>query len=222
MEPPPRSDSTNPAPDTAAERIAAGLEQLSRVVQQHAWQDAHARGLTPTQGRILTFLADRPGTSLGDVAERLGVRSATASDAVRVLDQKGLVQKSKHPDDRRILWLQPTPEGKKMARRTAEWPQLLADAAGELSDTETTILLRSVLRMIRSLQLAGHVQRARICPTCIHFRPHAHEDPRRPHHCALVDAAFGDLDLRVDCIDHQQAMEADAEASFRRFAAESD
>jgi hypothetical protein len=30
-------------------------------------------------------------------------------------------------------------------------------------------------------------------------------DAEAPHHCAFVDAAFGDAALRMDCADHQDA-----------------
>jgi len=44
-----------------------------------------------------------------------------------------------------------------------------------------------------------------MCVTCRYFRPNAHDDPERPHHCAFVEAAFGDRNLRVDCLDHDPA-----------------
>jgi hypothetical protein len=37
------------------------------------------------------------------------------------------------------------------------------------------------------------------------FQPYRHPDPDRPHHCAFVDAPFGDGELRLDCPDHDAA-----------------
>ena len=45
-----------------------------------------------------------------------------------------------------------------------------------------------------------------MCVSCRFFQPHAHpEDAERPHHCAFVDAPFGDRALRVDCPEHDAA-----------------
>ena len=46
---------------------------------------------------------------------------------------------------------------------------------------------------------------SRMCLDCRFFRPDVHDDPARPHHCAFVDAPFGDAQLRIDCADHQPA-----------------
>ena len=209
---------TESTPEPIETRIATGLEKLAQALRAHAWSDAMPRGLTPTQGRILAFLADRPGVRLGDLAEEIGVRPATASDAVRVLEDKGLVAKSRHPADRRVLQLGLTDSGRELSDATSRWPKLLADATAELTAEEKAVLLRAVVRMIRQLQESGRIPVARMCPTCVHFRPHAHDDPRRPHHCAFVDAPFGDVDLRVDCSDHHAAEVADAAVTWRRFA----
>ena len=61
-----------------------------------------------------------------------------------------------------------------------------------------------------ALQEARAIPVQRMCLTCRHFRPHVHDDPARPHHCAFVDAAFGDAALRLDCADHETARDEEA------------
>ena len=56
--------------------------------------------------------------------------------------------------------------------------------------------------MIRTLQEKGRIPVARMCVSCRFFQPFRHDNPARPHHCAFVDAAFGDEELRLDCPDH--------------------
>jgi len=202
------------------QRIAFGLARLSTALRHHSWQEAAPQGLTPTQGEVLAFLRTHPGSALGEVSEMLGVRPATASDAVRTLVEKGLVTKSRRPDDRRVLELHLTAEGRRIAEATARWPDLLAATVGELGEEERRVLLRAILIMIRNLQQRGQIPVARMCVTCRYFRPHQHpDDPARPHHCAFVDAPFGDRDLRLDCPDHLPAETAAAENRWRAPAA---
>jgi len=189
--------------DPLAQRIAQGLSKLGTALRHQAWRKASPQGLTPTQGQILTLLSSRPGITLAQVAEALAVRPATASDAVKSLEKKGLLSKSRQADDARQLSLQLTPEGEDIAAETSQWPDFLVDAVDQLDDEERRVLLRAIVRMISALQQRGQVPIARMCVTCHHFRPRIHESPLRPHHCAYVDAPFGDVDLRIDCSEHE-------------------
>lgn len=187
-------------------RIAIGLAKLGTALRHRSWRGASPLGLTPTQGEILARLVDEPGASLAQVAEALAVRPATASEAVATLAKKGLVRKSRRGDDGRALSISLTVEGREAAEKTAEWPDFLARAVGELDAREQEVLLRALLGMIRALQSRGEIPTSRMCLTCRFFRPAFHDDPRRPHHCAFVDAPFGDSDLRVACADHETAV----------------
>lgn len=80
------------------------------------------------------------------------------------------------------------------------------------------MLLRSLVKVLRALQEAGDIPLQRMCVTCTHFRPHVHPDPANPHHCAFVDAPFGDRHLRLACPDHVVAEPARQDDAWHRFA----
>ena len=63
----------------------------------------------------------------------------------------------------------------------------------------------TLVTMIKRLQDAGAIPIQRMCVSCRHFRPYAHADAAKPHHCAFVNAAFGQRDLRIECRDHSMA-----------------
>jgi hypothetical protein len=71
--------------------------------------------------------------------------------------------------------------------------------------------------MIRTLQVRGRIPVARMCVSCRFFRPYRHDHPTTPHHCAFVDAPFGDGELRLDCPDHLPAPAAQAERTWHAF-----
>lgn len=185
-------------------RIKNGLAKIGLVLRSHAWQEADARGLTPTQGQVLALLAVRPGRAirLCEVADELGVTPATASHAVAALVRKRLVQKTRDPGDRRALALTLTEAGRREAGRVLTWPDFLMEAVDALSPEEQRVFLRGLVKMIRVLQESGRIPVARMCVNCRFFRPYVYDDPHQPHHCAFVDAPFGDLELRLDCPDH--------------------
>ena len=204
--------------DPLGQRIAQGLAKLGTALRHQAWRKASPRGLTPTQGQILAHLRTSPGATLAQVSEALAVRPATASSAVGSLVEKGLIEKSRRPGDARVLSLQLTADGKRAASEAVGWPDFLADAVDTLDADERRVLLRALLGMIRNLQTRGEVPVARMCVTCRFFRPRVHDDTLRPHHCALVDAPFGDPDLRLECADHEAADEARAGEVWRTFS----
>ncbi len=190
-------------PDSLNQRIAVGLGKLGTALRHHAWRGAAPLGLTPTQGQILSYLQMFPGATLLQVSNALGVRPATASEAVGTLAKKDLLRKERSGSDARALSLSLTPEGRGAAERAGEWPDFLARAVDGLERDEQRVFYRAVLGMIRALQERGEVPVARMCLTCRYFRPRVHDDENRPHHCALVDAPFGDRDLRIECPEHE-------------------
>lgn len=191
--------------DTLEERIVTGLIKLSMALKIQSWHNAGQQGLTPTQGQILAILRAQPhsGIRLSEVAQALGVKPATASDAVSVLVEKGLVEKQRATDDGRAIALTLTDLGHQEADQAAGWSDFLLAAVAELSEQEKRIWLQGLIKMIRKLQEQGQIPVAHLCVSCRYFQPHRYDDPRRPHHCAFVDAPFGEVDLRVDCPDYQ-------------------
>lgn len=191
--------------DSLDERVVAGLVKICVALKSQSWQSAGMQGLTPTQGQILAMLRSRDsgGVRLSEVAQALGVRPATASDAVSVLVEKGLIEKQRAADDGRAIALTLTSTGRQEADQAAGWSNFLLNAVAELSDQEKRIWLQGLIKMIRTLQEQGQIPVAQMCVTCRFFRPHQYDDPQRPHHCAFVDAPFGEPDLRLECPDHQ-------------------
>jgi DNA-binding MarR family transcriptional regulator len=193
--------------DPVGRRVTIGLAKIGLATRSRAWQEAGVAGLTPTQGQILALLRARPARAmrLTALAQGLAVTLATTSDAVRALTAKGLVRKDRSPADGRAIAISLTEAGKREADRVVGWSDFLLDAVDALTPDEQAVFLRGLIKMIRALQLRGEIPVSRMCVTCRFFRPHAHPDRHRPHHCAFVDAPFGDRQLRLDCPDHDDA-----------------
>ena len=207
-----------PPDEPLDKRVTIGLAKIGMALKQQAWAEAGGRGLTPTQGQVLALLRANPrGMRLGALAEQLGVTAATTSDSVTALHRKGLVTKEPTAGDRRGIVVLLTPTGSREAAAAAAWPDFLLEAVGELSTAEQATFLRAVVAMIRTLQEKRRIPVARMCVSCRFFRPLVHNDPVRPHHCAFVDAPFGDGELRLDCSDHSAASADQAAQNWQVF-----
>ncbi|BCH22070.1 MarR family transcriptional regulator [Mesorhizobium sp. L-8-10] len=200
-----------------AKRVTAGLAKIALALKSRAWKGAGGAGVTPTQGQALGLLREAPkGLRLSALAELLGVSAPTASDAVNSLVSKGLAAKEAGPDKRSIA-LKLTPAGKTLADRTDEWPDFLTRAVESLEPDEQAGFLRSLVKIVRALQENGDIPLQRMCITCRHFRPNVHDDVLNPHHCAYVDAAFGDRHLRLNCAEQEEAPAEQRSAAWERF-----
>lgn len=187
-----------------SQRMISGLSKICTALRSQAWQGAESQGLTPTQGRILALLqpAAETGMRLSEIAEGLATSPATASDAVASLVKKGLVSRERAVDDRRAIAIRLTPEGLEQAKQAASWPDFLLDAVETLSTEEQTVFFKGLTTILRTLQEQNKIPVSKMCVTCHYFAPQVHDDPDRPHHCNLVNAPFGDRDLRLDCPEH--------------------
>ncbi len=185
------------------QQLAVGLARLAALARQDEWRAGEATGLTPTQGDILTTLAQRrDGMRVGALAAQLHVSQATASDALSALDRKALIERYSDPNDRRATLLRLSRKGRAVAKR---WPAGFARVIDALSPEDQATLMGVIIRAIDALEREGAVSRQRMCLSCQFFAENAHPGAARQHHCRLIDAALGEGDLRVDCPEHQEA-----------------
>lgn len=215
---------TAAAADPLGKRVVTGLAKVGLATRHRAWSEAEGRGLTPTQGQILALLRLRPeaGMRLSELAEALAVTAPTASVAVRALVDKGLVAKTRSRDDGRAVAIALTEAGRREAERAAGWADFLLAAVDELAPGEQEAFFRGLVKMVRALQERGEIPVSRMCSTCRFFRPNAHPGSDRPHHCAFVDASFGDRHLRLECADHEAATPEQAARAWTAFVATGD
>lgn len=198
-------------------QAAKGFERIAGWLRTSSWRASGPRNLSPTQKRIVSLLSARGPLGVGALAQELGVRQPTASDAVTTLERKGLVIRMADPADRRASLVRLTRSGR-AAARAEDGPDALFRALDGLPGEERAVLMRVLSGVIRQLQLDGEISVQRMCVTCRHFRPNAHDNPAAPHHCKFVNAAFGDASLRVDCGDHEQAADNLANANWMALA----
>lgn len=200
------------------DQIVFGFGRIAALLRAGHWQAGSEAGLNPSQAEILSRIAGRPMRP-GDLAAHLGVSPASLSDSVSALVAKGLAERRPDAQDGRARLVVATEDGTALAATLPAAPADFHAALDALPESERASLLRTLLHLIRELQQARAIPTQRMCVTCRHFRPHAHVDVARPHHCAFVNAAFGDADLRLDCGDHEEVPEEEAAAIWRRLTA---
>jgi DNA-binding MarR family transcriptional regulator len=204
--------------DPLPHRLASALSKVSVSLKRRLWRDASSRRISPLQAQVLAFLRQRPahGATVTDITRMLAVTMPTASDVIAVLVRRGLLRKIRTEKDGRVFNVMLTARGRRRAEQVMGWPDFLLWAAELLPPEEQESLLRTLVKLIKSIQERGEIPVARMCVTCTHFRPYVNQDSQRPHHCELVNADFGDRLLRVDC---QEQVPAEPEQQERQWQA---
>jgi len=103
---------TELTPEQCALEVMETVPLVMRFIRAEMRRQG-ASDLSVPQFRSLRFLHRHAGASLSELAEHLGVTRSTASAAIERLVQRGLVNRSDDPQERRRLVLSLTVDGSK-------------------------------------------------------------------------------------------------------------
>ena len=128
-----------------AAQLRLSVLRLARRLRQ---LDVAAEGVTLSQLSALYILVAQGPLTLGDLAAAEKVQPPTMTRLVSRMEEDGLVRRLAHATDRRIVVVEPTPEGSRLVeasrrRRTAELVRRLATLteAERATVAEATVLL---------------------------------------------------------------------------------
>lgn len=107
----------------------AYLLSRARVALVRAFDAALADlDITSGQGSILMMLASGRFTTAAELAREMYADSAAMTRMLDRLERRGLVTRSRHGADRRVMQLDLTAEGKKLARRLPQRYKAVIDS----------------------------------------------------------------------------------------------
>lgn len=158
-----------PAPD--AQDCAGALLALAPALMQHlrlTMRSGRGQDLSVPQFRVLMHASLHPGATLRQLAEPLGVSTATASRMVETLVLRGLIERRPGEADRRQVAIALTPAGQRVldeshALARAQFESLLVnlDQAALASLSGALQLLHTIFEVERRpwAALGGHPER---------------------------------------------------------------
>jgi DNA-binding MarR family transcriptional regulator len=117
--------------DDATADLGDLLMRAARTLRRR-WRDVLAPwDLSPHQARALGVVGRQDGVRLTDLAEALHIAPRSATEVADGLQERGLLERTADPGDRRVVILRPTEEGRRIrseidAARTADSAELFA------------------------------------------------------------------------------------------------
>ena len=181
-------------------RLATGLARVA--VAMHLAADDPAAGLERTlaQQQLLLLLSHRrDGYTLSDLAADVGMTAPATESAIGTLVREGLVVMRPAAGSPSDVLVTITDLGRAQAPELMHWASDMLAELRNLDEIGQRQLLHVVTDHIRRLQRQGQIPVVKMCLSCRFFDGYAHPGTPDPHHCRLVDAAFGHQMLRLRC-----------------------
>lgn len=127
-----------------ATRLAALLSKgLAADYQQHF-------DITVAEWRVLVHLTQQSEISVRDMFDRVDMDRARVTRTVQRLQARGLVDKRRHPDDRRLLQLALTRKGSDLASELSVVAERFAHRAVRGIDAEAQQTLLRLIDMVEA------------------------------------------------------------------------
>lgn len=187
--------------------IVLALERLSQVFKTLLWQHAKQELLSPIQIQFLMFIALdlRPSNCVTEIAHEFNLTAATVSDAVKSLEQKGLIEKKVSKIDRRRYYLNLTKEGKRVTRNLSNWQNPILEHLKEfpLQIRETVLIF--LLKFVESLKNGALLEEARTCLSCSYFEEDSGKSDNSNRYCLLRKVPLNISDLRLNCFNYKSS-----------------
>lgn len=150
------SDSPHTAQDPAAPaRVLQRFRQIFTAARLHYQQIERQVGVGGAQVWALGVIASQPGLGVGALARAMHVHQSTASNLVRALADRSLVDAGRDPGDRRAVRLNLTAAGAELLRRVpGPFTGLLPQALDRLDEAMLERLEADLARLLHVMGVA--------------------------------------------------------------------
>ncbi len=183
-------------------KIVSGLERLSHVFRILLWDKAKEHQLSPIQIQLLIFIrhhsADK--TTVSYLAQEFNFTKPTISDAIKILEQKKLIQKISDKADNRSYTIKLTGPGKKLVLETEDFTNPVTEIISTANDTDKIVLWETISNLIVKLNKLEVISVQRTCFNCKHYSM-----KNKTHFCNLLDLKLLSQDIRIDCREFEMA-----------------
>jgi len=184
--------------DNISSKIIVGLERISEVFKILLWDKAKLVGLSPIQIQILIFVAfhKQELCNVSHLAKEFNITKPTISDAIRVLDKKGIIKKDFSSVDNRRYSIRLTKSGNKIVAETANFADPLKARLTGIEPANLESLFDSLGKLIYQLNQNGILTVQRTCYGCKFYKKTETTD-----FCNMLKKPLLNSDIRLDCPD---------------------
>tara|TARA_R100001369_G_scaffold91771_1_gene134139 strand:- start:2129 stop:2740 length:612 start_codon:yes stop_codon:yes gene_type:complete len=177
-------------------KIIAGLERISEAFKVLLWDKAKLLGLSPIQIQILIFIAYHKNEicNVSHLAKEFNITKPTISDAIKVLDKKGLITKEYSSSDSRSYSISLSETGTETIGQISDFANPLKKQLNTVDNSELESLFGTLSKLIYQLNTSGILSVQRTCYGCKFYSKESNRD-----YCNLLNKELLNKDIRLDC-----------------------
>lgn len=103
--------------DVVISEIMQSLRRIFKAIQDYSHEVSSKFGITGPQLWALKTISQNESLSLRDLSERMYLHPSTITGVIDRLEKKGYVTRKRDQVDRRVIYVQLSAEGRRLARR---------------------------------------------------------------------------------------------------------
>lgn len=128
--------------------ITDNLRRVFQAVHEYSKKVEHTTGLTSPQLWAIKMLAEGVPMMVSEIANRMYLHPATVVGVLNRLEIRGLVKRTRSTTDRRVVWVELTPQGKSLVASAPEVAQGLLIVGLEKTPLSGLTQINSGLRRL--------------------------------------------------------------------------
>jgi DNA-binding MarR family transcriptional regulator len=137
---------------SAPPNISFMLHDVARLLRKRFEQRSRTSGLTRAQWQVLAYLAMNEGIHQNKLADLIEIVPITLARLLDKMEERGLIERRRHPSDRRVWLLYLTPKSQSLLEIMRDMGQKTREEAlSGLSEAERQRLLETLSRMKSNL-----------------------------------------------------------------------
>jgi DNA-binding MarR family transcriptional regulator len=133
------------------EELAAATAAFAETFHRWSSRKAIEAGANVTRLRLLHLVSCHGPQKMAELAGRLDVTPRSVTALVDGLETEGLVRRTHHATDRRVLLVELTCNPDRVQSQMLTYQASLARLLAELSETEREVMLRALVRLRDSM-----------------------------------------------------------------------
>jgi len=139
--------------DDAVSGIMQSLRRIFKAIQDYSHEVSKKYGITGPQLWVIKTISLNGKLSLGDLGKEMYLQPSTITGLIDVLEQKGYVARVRDREDRRVVKVQLTPKGQRLAEKAPNPAQgKMIYGLTKLKRRELNLIFDSIQKLVEIME----------------------------------------------------------------------
>jgi MarR family transcriptional regulator, organic hydroperoxide resistance regulator len=139
--------------DEAVSGIMQSLRRIFRAIQDYSHEVSKKYGITGPQLWVIKTISLNGKLSLGNLGKEMYLQPSTITGLIDVLEQKGYVARVRDREDRRVVKVQLTPKGQRLAKKAPNPAQgKMIYGLTKLKRGELNLIFNSIQKLVEIME----------------------------------------------------------------------